>query len=385
MVMPGKDHYHYPVGPGLPIFIAMNALNPVWILLLVLALGGCREKQEYVYATRADITESVYATAVVRPEGEYRAAANQPGLIAAMHVTEGQLVQAGDALFTIENDIQGLNEANARLAYEQARNNYQGSSSRLVELQQQVTLESEALALDSLEYYRQKNLWEQRIGSQAELDRKRLAYYASRSRYLTALNRYHLTETELKNALDQARNQYEISRQRTTEYTVHARMAGRVYDLFREAGEYATQLEPLVLLGSDTSFLLDMQVDERDIARVEPGQTVLITMDSYAGQVFEARVKRIIPRMDEQSQSFRVEAVFSEAPPRLYPFLSAEANIVVASKDDVLLVPRSALHNGDRVVLKGGDTAQVAIGLKSLEYVEILDGINESDALIKAR
>lgn len=73
-------------------------------------------------------------------------------------------------------------------------------------------------------------------------------------------------------------------------------------------------------------------------------------MDSYKGKVFEAKVTRIEPIMNEQTRSFTVEAQFISKPELLYPNLSAEANIVIQTRENALTIPRNYLI-GDSLVL----------------------------------
>ena len=73
------------------------------------------------------------------------------------------------------------------------------------------------------------------------------------------------------------------------------------------------------------------------------GQNVLLTLDSYKGKVFEGRVTSIKPLMNEATRSFVVYVDFNTRPDRLYPNLSAEANIIVRSRNDVVAIPTSYL------------------------------------------
>jgi multidrug efflux pump subunit AcrA (membrane-fusion protein) len=105
-------------------------------------------------------------------------------------------------------------------------------------------------------------------------------------------------------------------------------------------------------------------------------------MDSYKGQVFEAKVSKINPLMNERSKTFKVEAVFTKAPKRIFPNTSFEANIVLESKKKVLTIPRAYLLKGDSVLLKNGNKVKVKIGLRDFEYVEILSGIKAQDQVM---
>ncbi len=83
-----------------------------------------------------------------------------------------------------------------------------------------------------------------------------------------------------------------------------------------------------------------------------------------------------------QIQTFKVEAVFTQTPPTLYAGLAGEANVVLASKDHVLTIPLEYLKNDNYVTTEKGEVP-VVTGLRNLEFVEIIDGIDTSTVLIK--
>jgi HlyD family secretion protein len=105
-------------------------------------------------------------------------------------------------------------------------------------------------------------------------------------------------------------------------------------------------------------------------------------MDSYKGQVFEAKVSKINPLMNERSKTFKVEAMFTKPPKRVFPNTSFEANIVLESKKKVLTIPRNYLLKGDSVVLANGKKVKVTVGLRDFEFVEILSGLKPEDEIM---
>jgi multidrug efflux pump subunit AcrA (membrane-fusion protein) len=136
-------------------------------------------------------------------------------------------------------------------------------------------------------------------------------------------------------------------------------------------------------VGDANVFLLELQVDEYDIAKIREGQAVLVSMDSYKGQVFEGKVTKIYPAMNERSKSFSVEAVFVTQPPVLYPNLTAEANIVIQSKKRALTIPVNFLVNDSTVLVSKSKTRVVTTGLKDYQKVEIINGLTAADVIYK--
>ncbi len=77
-------------------------------------------------------------------------------------------------------------------------------------------------------------------------------------------------------------------------------------------------------------------------------------MDSYKGQVFEAIIDKIYPIMEERSRTFKIEAHFVNPPQKLYPNLTAEANIIIQTKKNTMTIPKTYLIQ-DKYVLVNKD------------------------------
>ena len=109
---------------------------------------------------------------------------------------------------------------------------------------------------------------------------------------------------------------------------------------------------------------------------------VLVSLDSYKGNVFEAKVTKINPLMNERSKTFLVEAEFVNKPEILYPNITFEGNVVLRNKNNALLIPRNYLINDSLVVNSNGENIKVKIGLKDYKNVEIIQGLNKDDELV---
>jgi len=125
------------------------------------------------------------------------------------------------------------------------------------------------------------------------------------------------------------------------------------------------------------------EVDENDMVRVVIGQKALITMDSYKGQVFEATVDKIYPIMDERSRTFKIEAHFVNPPKKLYPNLTAEANIIIQTKKNTITIPKSYLIQGEYVLVNKDEKRKVKTGLSDYQKVEILEGLKAEETIYK--
>ncbi|MBT8261258.1 MAG: HlyD family efflux transporter periplasmic adaptor subunit [Bacteroidia bacterium] len=352
------------------------------VFLMFISLVCCDSKEDRIQPKRTDLTESVYASATVQPDSLYKVYAAVSGILDDILVEEGDTVVIGEPVVKIINTNPALSSENAKLAYELAKSNYSGNSAILKTLEEEIAAARLKLSNDSVNYCRQKNLWDQQIGSKAEYDTRKLAYDLSKNTVARLENNYSRTKEELETQFQQAGNQYKSALVTTGDFTVKSKINGTVYSLLKNPGELVSTLEPIATIGSTNDFIIELLIDEVDVVKVRKAQKVIVSLDSYGNRVFTAIISRILPAKDMRNQTFTVEAIFEEEPGILYPGLSGEANIIIAVKEDVLTIPKLYLIDENKVKTEDG-IVEIETGLQDLEKVEILSGISEDDWILK--
>lgn len=349
------------------------------LLISSLFLFSCGKKAETMKPTVAPISESIYASGLVKSQNQYQAFATVNGIIQDILLQEGDSVKKGMPILTIVNDAQRLSKENAELAANFADLNV--NQGKLNDAQQNIELAQRKLKNNSSLLARQQVLWQQNIGSKVELEQRELAFQNAKSALYSARVKYEDLKRQLVLNAAQSQKTLQISSRLASDFTLRSDIDGIVYQLPKKKGELVTAQTPLAIIGDAEHFVLEMQVDEYDILKVEKGLKVLVTMDSYKGKVFDAVVTKIDPLMNERSKTFLVEATFTEAPKRLYPNVSFEANIILQTKDKALLIPRNYVINDSFVLKENGDKVAVKTGLKDYKMIEILSGISAEDEL----
>ncbi|MBC6367525.1 efflux RND transporter periplasmic adaptor subunit [Algoriphagus sp. AK58] len=350
------------------------------LILLSLGLFSCRKTAEEVtYPEKKSLTESVYASGLVKAKDQYEAFTLASGPIQEIYLEEGDSVKVGTPILQVFSEREKLGRENAQLS--QAFADQRENQSRIRDLELAIDLAKSKKQNDSLLLVRQRRLWAQGIGSAVELEQRELNFQNSKTAYESSLLRYRDLKREIEFNSKSASKNLAISDVLLSDYVLKSKIDGVVYSILKEKGEMVSPQTPLAIIGSAGDFLLELQVDEYDISKVEVGQRVLVNMDSFKDQVFEAKISRIYPIMDSKSKSFTVEAVFTKAPPKLFPNLTLEANILTQVKEETLVIPRNYLLPEDRVILENGDTVSVKSGIKTYQFAEILEGIDEKTAL----
>lgn len=346
------------------------------IALLLFACGG--EERKSISPEIKTITESVYSSVTIQPDSMYDVFSSVTGILDNNMVNEGDEVKLGQDLFQITNNNPKLNTENAKLAMQIARDNYKGDNAVLTDLLNEVKLAQLKLTNDSMNFERQKNLWNQKIGSKAEFDTKKLQYEASKNTVKTLQNKFDRTSIQLKQQYQQAVNNYEASLTLTKDFTIQSKINGTVYAIYKNPGEIISVQQPVAMLGSSNKFIAELLIDEVDVVKLELNQEALITLDAYGDKVFKATITKIYPQKNNRSQTFKIEARFIDVPSKLYPGLSGEANILISQKENALVIPKSCLIDGNKVETEMGKI-EVEVGLESLDYVEVLKGLTKTD------
>ncbi len=353
-----------------------------WVLHLALfGIFSCKEKEETLRPVVQNITESVYAAGKVLSKNQYDVYSAVNGVIKQVYVTDGSLVKKGDVLLPLVNEAPALQRENAQLAT--AFQSVQANRDKLAEAEAAIGLATSKWQNDSLLFHRQQRLWANGIGTRNDLEQRELARENAGTALQTARLRYQQLKKQLAFADQQARKSYQLSSAVVSDYSIRAKQDGKVYNLSKEPGEFVSPQAPVAIIGAALEFILELQVDEYDIAKIQPGQKVLVTMDSYKGEVFEARIAKIDPIMNERTRSVTIEASFTKPPANLLPNLSAEANVLIRSKQNALTIPRNYLLDDTTVLLQSGEKRKVTVGLKDYQQVEITSGLGKDDILKK--
>ena len=345
----------------------------LWLSLFV--VFGCSQPTETISPTKSNITESVYAAGIVKSNLQYEVFAEVNGKIETIFVKEGDSVQQGSPLFQLENNSTKLSTKNALATA--FSNDYQRNKTKLLEAQNSINLAQKKVTNDSIALLRQQSLWKQNIGAKIELEQQELSYENAKANLKKAKVVYEDLNRQLKLASEQSKNNLKIAQSAESNLIIRSELDGVVYKINAKKGEFAIGSKPLAVLGK-RDFVIEFNVDELDIVKIKPGQKVMVRMDSYKDQVFEATISFIYPMMDERKRAFRVEALFTKAPKVLYPNLSLEVNILINEKTKVLTIPRSYLVNDTAVMLEDGTLRSIKTGLKDYNTVEVLNGIDEN-------
>lgn len=172
---------------------------------------------------------------------------------------------------------------------------------------------------------------------------------------------------------------------------IEAPFGGVITDAFPLPGDQVSAGAVAFQLDDLSQLLVDVQVSEVDINRVEIGQSAVITFDAAPEREYQGKVTGVAlaGTIDSGVVNFRVTVELTDSDEFVHPAMTAAVNIVVTELQDVLLVPNRAVRvlDGKRVVyiLREGQLTpvEVLIGASSELSSELLGGeLQESDTIV---
>jgi HlyD family secretion protein len=172
---------------------------------------------------------------------------------------------------------------------------------------------------------------------------------------------------------------------------VEAPFDGVVTDAFPLAGDQVVAGLTAFQLDDLSKLLVDVQVSEVDINRVQVGQDAIITFDAAPDKEYSGKVTGVAlaGTIDSGVVNFRVTVELTDPDEFVHPAMTAAVNIVVTQLEDVLLIPNRAVRviEGKRVVyvLRDGQLVpvEVLIGASSETSSELIGGdLLETDTIV---
>jgi len=298
-----------------------------------------------------DFTERILATGELRAPNHADIAAEVDGRVTELHVEEGSHVDAGAALLELDPVRRqlGVDAAKARVAEMRAG---------LQEARREVE--------------RRRALRKNDIASMAAVEKAETEMRLTGSRLAAALAELGVAERSLSEA------------------TVRAPFAGMLVERKVSLGEYVQVGTPLVELVSLDPLDVVFSLAEVDSGRVEVGQRVKVTVAPFPDEEFEAIVDVVSPTIDPQTRTLRVKASLDNSRRRLRPGLFARADLGVAQRTGVPMIPDVAVlqrSDGSVVFVLDPDTSRVArrvieIGGFQVGQVEVASGLRPGELVL---
>ncbi len=304
--------------------------------------------------------------------------------VTAIHVEEGDRVEAGDVLIDLYDTELALTEASAKAVFEESKRTVAQNELRLEELEASRESSAQRSEITARELARLEVLGD--LVTRKEVDEARLALVSSDGDLTNA--GFALRAAEINKELsviaqEKAHIEWERAKQNLGHSRVRAPVNGIVAMRDIEMGELSSMSAPAFRVVDTEDLILDLRVPQDVLAELAAGQLVEVTTSGAPDEVFVGAVRTVNPVLDQDTGSIHVIVDLAEAP-GLVPGLFCEARIITSSRDNALLVSkRAVMYDDDQPIFfavngEGAAATKVAFvaGASTATQVEVLSDLD---------
>lgn len=377
------------------------------VLIVVVASAALRpnhaiDPDKLAAVERGDIARTVVATGQIEPLTKVEVKSKASGIVERLLVDAGDRVKAGQVLAELDKEqLQAaVGEAQANLEAAQATKQAAAAS------YQKDLVDAEGPDVPFLK---------------SDMDRAHQSYKQG----LIALNAMQDAEKNYQLAVNRqmsAQRNVQVSKANVAEAEAQIAQAKAALDNANENLQYATITSPIdgevlsrdvevgdavssiLVLGSQATLVMTLgdtsevyvkgKVDEADIGKVYLGQAARIVVESFKDRTFQGRVTRIAPLGEEKDNvtTFEVRVSIANATGELRANMSANAEIILDEKKNVLLIPEGTVifdknknsfaDLADPKSDTGRRRVPVKLGISNGVKAEVLAGLNQGQQVV---
>jgi membrane fusion protein, multidrug efflux system len=292
---------------------------------------------EVVKPERSLVRDELVTFGSLRPDESVMIRPEIAGRVAQLHFREGQRVEAGALLVSLDDSI-----TRAELAQAQAN-----------------------LNLAEKNFQRAQMLFKRGASNAQALDEANAEQQASRANL--ALSQARLDKTRILAPYDGVLGLRAVS-----------------------PGDYLSEGQDIVNLEVLDPLKVDFRIPQKAVSQIRLKQVIEISLDAYPGERFTGEIFAINPRLDEAGRSQAIRAHISNSEGRLSPGQFVRVSVILAERPNALLIPEEAIMPvGDKrlvnLVVEGKvELREVKLGKRLDGKVEVVEGLQGDETLISA-
>lgn len=342
------------------------------------------------------VVQTVVSSGRVRTPTRLRLGANVGGTVVTVTAREGQHVDAGATLVTLDDASARADVARAEAALDAVAARRQALESKLAPSAREALRRARTqLAQATRDAERDRTLATKGAKTRVEAEQAETALALARSQLRQALLDARATsesgaeQAALAAAEADARAALDAARTGLTNTRVVSPVAGVVLTRSVEPGDVAQPGAPLLVIAGDGPDELVIEPDEKNLEALAVGQRAVASADAYPERRFDAEVAWIAPAVDPRRGTIEVRLTLPTPIPELRPDMTVSVEVEVARAEEALTVPRAALRDlaseepWALIVVDGqAERREVTLGLRGDDVVEVSGGLTAGDRLI---
>lgn len=339
-------------------------------------------------AERRDMMRTISLSGQTVPLAQVDLSTKYAGNITAVYVDLGDTVEPGQVLLEQDPVDTSLQLSQNRAAWAQAAAETKSAQSQFYSDLQKAQVE---YATAKMNYNRYVILKDEGAVSQKDLDTMYQALIVAKA----ALDNLQLQNVGDTPALiagkqaAQAKAKYTVDSlsKQLEDLTIRAPRHGVISYRNAEAGAMAAANTKVLTITDTSGIYIDCPVAEADVAAIQPGMTVSVSVESLAN-TYDGTITYVSPAMDPTNKTYIVRITLSNPDNLLRGGMFAQSSLEVLQRRNTLFVPKDALveQNGisQLYVINPDNTIAirtVKTGLRNDNYVEILEGLSDGEQI----
>src|SRR3989441_1377007 len=351
---------------------------------------------------RGDLARVVVATGKIQPLSKVEIKSKASGIVKKLYVDYGDRVKAGQVLAELDKVQLEANVREAQANLQAAQAALEAANSTLE--RNKVDAEGPDVPFLKSNMERAENMYKDGLISKSLAEDAEKNYQLALNRQMSAQRNIAVSRAEMAKAeaqVSQSKAALERVEEDLRNSTIVSPIDGLVLSRDVNVGDAVSSI---LVLGSQATLLMTLgdvsevyvqgRVDEADIGKVYLNQPARIVVESFKEKKFDGKVTKISPLGKEKDNvtTFEVRVSIRNPGGELKANMSANAEILLEEKKNVLMVPEAALiYDKDRnasVELPdakaehGRRKLPVKLGISNGVKTEILAGLAEKQQVI---
>ena len=351
---------------------------------------------------RSDIARSVVATGKIEPLTKVEVKSKASGIVEKILVDEGQHVKAGQVLVELDKEQLRAVVAESSANLEAAQSALQAAEAAYQ--RNLVDAEGPDVPFLKRDMDRAHDLYKQGLIALNVMQDAEKNYQLALNKQLSAQRNAEMSKAQVAQAkaqIAQSKAALDNAEENLRYATITSPIDGEVLSKDVEVGDavssilvLGSQATLVMTLGDTSEVYVKGKVDESDIGKVYLGQAARIVVESFKDKTFQGKVTKISPLGIEKDNvtTFEVRASIQNPTGELRANMSANAEIILEEKKNVLLAPEGALiFEKDKNVSvevpdpkadSGRRKVAVKVGISNGVKAEIMSGLYEGQKVI---
>jgi multidrug efflux pump subunit AcrA (membrane-fusion protein) len=333
------------------------------------------------------VVQAFYATGTVQPERDFPIKSATAGILTKRLVDKGDHVKKDQPLVIVSDPaLQFTADKTKAELDEKLKRADPKTSPVLMEFDAKLQMLDDQLTIAKREQQRFAELVPTNAASHSDLDKATDRVKSLFGEAESVKAERATAKLELDREVQVAQSASNIAQWNLDQQTLKSPIDGVVLDRPTSQGTRVAVNDQIMRIAdvSPANLVMRAAVDEEDIGKVRQGQTVRMTLYSFAGQSLSGKVSKIYDEADPERRTFEVDVHLDKHEQRLSPGMTGELAFILAEKPSALVVPSQAIQDGKVYVVRNGAIVltDAKVGLRSVQRTEILGGLEQGDRVV---